>query len=762
MTRDVRTFLFILTPGLPIEVGVFRDCADAHTRWLGWRSQNPSAHGLMFAGSSRPTAAEIAPLLAYWRGYILVSESCRWLLPPALEVFDIPVEGLIATDGYKAMSVYLGSRGWGYSESEARSSLQSVKPAAAEHIVTAHPIGNTGSANLSNHGSQEDFLRVLPVLSPDDPFTIAKHLPLWALDVPLKRLPLTVRCANVLKNHALAELRDLCLYSREEALSWQNFGRQSVADLAGSIVAFVQHGQEHLSRRTDILDAMELPPLLDCVRFSLTKFGERDRHVWGGRLGLDGPRRTLEDLAKDYRLTRERIRQIEVKILRTFAQENVWTSAIAPRLQALLVGKKEPLYVDLLEVDDAWFAGFHRQPNLLKGLLSYFAGSELYVWEHEGRALLTTIEESTWASLKRQVLATIQDQIAQPLTLSDIALIAESAVATSSPELATLLMDDIRSTLHFGMVGGKHEVLTAIGRGVTAEVRAILESSPRPMHFTEVARACEVALARPINQAHVNNTLSSIGALYFGRGTYGLWRHFPLTEDQRKEVLIVAEEVVSLESGFRQWHTNELLTKVFNLRPDFASYLDKYLFNVILETSPSLKSMGRMVWVSKEFEHQVPRERIEIQDACIRILREAGRPLGNQDLKDALSKARGMSAFFMLNANKEMARVAPGVWGLVARDFHCSEFQREEITEWLYLCLCERQETLHMDYLVPSFFPNSSVPYELTPFMIMNLAQTDPRLHVFRGRFVGLSDWHEESAEDESDDVAESEQLLFL
>lgn len=46
--------------------------------------------------------------------------------------------------------------------------------------------------------------------------------------------------------------------------------------------------------------------------------------------------------------------------------------------------------------------------------------------------------------------------------------------------------------------------------------------------------------------------------------------------------------------------------------------------------------------------------------------------------------------------------------------------------------------------------------------MIMNLAQTDPRLHVFRGRFVGLSDWHEESAEDESDDIAESEQLLFL
>jgi hypothetical protein len=99
---------------------------------------------------------------------------------------------------------------------------------------------------------------------------------------------------------------------------------------------------------------------------------------------------------------------------------------------------------------------------------------------------------------------------------------------------------------------------------------------------------------------------------------------------------------------------------------------------------------------------------------------------------------------------------------LVARDFHCSDLQREEITEWLYLCLCERQGTLHMEYLVPSLFPNSAVPEGLTPFMIMSLAQTDARLHVFRGRLIGLSDWHDEPSEDEGDDVAETEQLLLL
>jgi hypothetical protein len=62
-----------------------------------------------------------------------------------------------------------------------------------------------------------------------------------------------------------------------------------------------------------------------------------------------------------------------------------------------------------------------------------------------------------------------------------------------------------------------------------------------------------------------------------------------------------------------------------------------------------------------------------------------------------------------------------------------------------------------MDYLVPTFFPGSLVPDGLSSFMIMSLSQTDPRLHVFRGRFVGLADWH-----DEPDEVAESGQLLLL
>jgi hypothetical protein len=35
-------------------------------------------------------------------------------------------------------------------------------------------------------------------------------------------------------------------------------------------------------------------------------------------------------------------------------------------------------------------------------------------------------------------------------------------------------------------------------------------------------------------------------------------------------------------------------------------------------------------------------------------------------------------------------------------------------------------------------FNGFPLPLGMTPFMIMGLAQTDPRLHVYRGRLIGL------------------------
>ena len=737
MTQDIRIYFFQSAPGSPLEVSAFRDICTAVQKWNDDRQSAVAFAGFLFAGSSRPSIAEVGRLLKSWRGFMLVSESCRWLLPKSMDVFGSSVEGIQEGTDYHEMSVYLGSRGWGYEESYAKSRLLRVRP---EDIGMQESIRRERLVEPDGLGAQDEIARLLAIVGNTDPFLISKHLPEWALSVPLARLPLTVRCNNVLSNQGLVSLRDLGRYSRDEALGWKNFGRQSIIDLADAMVTYLRMIPNNVSGALYMTEEVQLSPLLECVRSSLVSMEKRDRAIWKGRLGLDGPRRTLEELAQAFGVTRERIRQIEVGILKTYARSNVWALTISSRIDILLRGREEPLYVDLIEVEEPWFAGMDIQSELLKGLLYYFSPSHLQVCEVQGRAIVSTLDSKSWLAHKRSAIALLKTYQEQSLTKSEAETIIRSSIAGVAPELGGLLVSEVMPYLHYRGEGDE-EKLVSVGLGLTATIRAILEDSDAPIHFGDVAASAQELLGKPVSSAHVNSTLDRIGALYFGRGTYGLWKRCPLSPKRRDEILSVAEVVAENELGQRQWHIDELLERMTVRSPEMCSMLDKYTLNLILATSLKVVPLGRMVWISSSCLSDLPKERIEIQDSCIRLLREAGHPLNYEELKAALSPTRGMSAYFMLNPDGEMARVAPGTWGLVSRDFHSTQEQRTQILDKLYAYLVETGECVHLDRLIVTVFHEAPLPLGVTPFMVMGLTQTDPRLHVYRGRLIGLKAW---------------------
>jgi hypothetical protein len=282
----------------------------------------------------------------------------------------------------------------------------------------------------------------------------------------------------------------------------------------------------------------------------------------------------------------------------------------------------------------------------------------------------------------------------------------------------------------------------SVGGGLTAEIRATIEDACKPLHYSEVVAQCEASLGRPVNQQQVINTLAAFeDTIHFGRGTYGLRRHFPIAEPERICILNLADKIVLTDPNLRQWHTDEILMEIENIEPKLAGILDKYLLNAILSSSQHVVAMGRMVWIARRFEGDIPRQRIEIQDACVRLLRDAGRPLNNHDLREQLSAIRGMSPFFMLSSNEEIARVAPGVWGLISRDFASTRTERQIILDQLYLALVERKAPIHMKELQRVVYSRQHLPSGMTPYMVMSLAQSDSRMHVYRGRYIGLVGW---------------------
>ena len=65
-----------------------------------------------------------------------------------------------------------------------------------------------------------------------------------------------------------------------------------------------------------MLDVISTDYRAERLQQVLNNMPERMRLILRGRLGLDGEERTLEDLGRQFGLTRERIRQIEQKGMR--------------------------------------------------------------------------------------------------------------------------------------------------------------------------------------------------------------------------------------------------------------------------------------------------------------------------------------------------------------------------------------------------------------------------------------------------------------
>ena len=80
--------------------------------------------------------------------------------------------------------------------------------------------------------------------------------------------------------------------------------------IAGEKISFVGETSLYYSD-DDMLDVISTDHRAERLQQVLNDMPERMRLILRGRLGLDGEERTLEDLGRQFGLTRERIRQIE-------------------------------------------------------------------------------------------------------------------------------------------------------------------------------------------------------------------------------------------------------------------------------------------------------------------------------------------------------------------------------------------------------------------------------------------------------------------
>ena len=703
----------------------------------------------MFAGESRPGSSEVEQLLALAPGKFLVSESARWLLPSRYEVISRPIGQLCSGSGYQDMPVFTARLGWGY---------ELAADVDGEHRSRIEQ-GLSNTAVIDHQREQDRFLQALETCDAQDPFQIARIAPAWSHGVQLQTLNLTTRCSNVLRDQNIIKVADLAPLTVDEAMKWLNFGRKSVKDLSNCLIQFLRSGpglttlhanMNSPSPRQEALEQgvvhIDVDSIIREIDRTISDLPPKDRAVVEGRLAISGSKRTLEEIASDLHVTRERVRQIEARFLKVAAVRAPWIRRLLSILDRLRNGRGTPLYADLLEAEDPWFTGSGERLPCIVELVERFGSTcgHKICWV-QGRPVITSIDSVQWDVLKTTVLEYLRSRIGMGMTKDEVDLAFGGFLATHGcPELFSEFVAEISEYLQFGrphQEGEEH--LIGVGRSLARQLRGMLEQSDGPLHYAHLHALYVRTTGVETSVRNIHAAVSRSGSLYYGRGMYGTWRHFPLPATIREQVLGEIEDAIAATTHQNQWHVAELLALLNECRPDLPDGLNKYVLNIILGTSSVLKPVGRFVWSGSKGIGSSTLDRIEIGDTCLNILARAGGPMTTSEIKEEISRVRGVGEYFLLQPNEKIGRVAPDTWGLLDRDFHLSREQRRGMLDNLAAHLDETDRGVHLSEISSIAQRYMQVPERLTPYMILSLCQTDARLNVYKGQFVGLRGWGE-------------------
>jgi hypothetical protein len=267
--------------------------------------------------------------------------------------------------------------------------------------------------------------------------------------------------------------------------------------------------------------------------------------------------------------------------------------------------------------------------------------------------------------------------------------------------------------------------------------------SDRPLHFTEIADRI-VAKGREIDTRNAHNVASEIGFLY-GRGTYGLMKHYPLDEEETQEVIAEVEDIIASGPKGRQWHCSELHKILCERGLDMDGRLNQYVINIGLKRSKTLVDLKRLVWMAERTATKMTAsDRIEIRQAIESLLRIEGKPLGGSDIRKRLLKeGRGVGGCFQIHNEGNIIRIGKNYWGLVDRDIIFSAEQQKMVTEILERTLYRTQKGIHKTEIHEALKEMPGIEsFEIVdPALFISIALRTGRMRYVLGDYLCMSDW---------------------
>lgn len=602
---------------------------------------------------------------------------------------------------------------------------------------------------------------------------IARCAPPWLLVRSISSLDLPVRAENSLMAAHIHSVADIARFSHWKGLlGLPNFGLKTYRDVARILMAILHDGPLGLMTSVTVPTANDATPEKpSCgdeadsdtsdeakadTDTALTTKGStfvealeaaikdlpKSQDVVKSRMGFAGKRSTLQEIGDVVGVTRERIRQIEARAVSTLSARPLWSGVVVPKIEAMLADRTEPLPLLGLAIFDPWFRGVEDIPEPFDYCLEHFCSGRLSLIRVSNRIFVSRLTPSEWNEAINQGEKTLEAAVGQNWRLSHTRSMIDSLLTGKGEELRPELWAAVTPHARFSHVDEGEPVLVAYGRGVEQFVEAILADSDYPLHYTEIARKIAERFDRPIETRYAHAATGRVGLLY-GRGTYGLMRHFPLSDDEAALTIAETEDLIESGKAERQWHCNEICEALAERGIDFESRLNPYVVNIALQRSKSLAYLGRLMWAAAAGRKLTSVHRIDVHQAIVSLLRNERRPMNYLEIRGELAKERGLSDHFQILPRDPLIHLGRGLWGLLDRDLPLTEIEQGAVFDEIEEVLRQRQSGLHVTEIVEKLTKTRELSEGIDGTTLIALAQRSGRMRVSYGQYLYLTEWGE-------------------
>ena len=516
-------------------------------------------------------------------------------------------------------------------------------------------------------------------------------VPQWFLNVALAELPLNMRTRHVFEREHIVKVEDFMSCGREKLLTLQDFGLGSLKNAEQVIKNRLDQGEFHASspvlikavkhqkKRSSIPDLTK-ECFLSCIKRIPDHFRSNELIVWRGRIGRNAKPLTFDEIGKSLNLTRERIRQIELKAQRKVKYLQGW-SEMRNRLTILLTSRKAPLLLSELEYADDWFKGVSCNETMFGLFLSRMLEEDFHVLEIGNKKVVSLLSPAEWSEICKSFTIQIDQELANRLknfpqkfiSESNGYAIAKAFLPVNSKVLHELLWTETTKNGFIHSVNGEN-ALAALNQTLESSILHVLRNSESILHLDQITESVHSIF--PQYERHGNgylrNTVHQVGLL-FARNSFGLMKHCPLNLDELSVIRSNVNDIMLNKGSIhKQWHASELFDLLCErgLNNTFDGLMTKYIVAIALQQSPSFVNLGRLMWMmqSPDLGARNTVKRKKIHDLVEDMLEKNKKSMSRPEILKKLNLVRGVNATFQIHPVGRLIGLGDGVFGLAGRD----------------------------------------------------------------------------------------------